>query len=99
MHYVLISGNLYGIIDFTNGAWVQALEGNTWFALNPITVLSDVVYIPDQRDDHYMLDFASIEDWIASVNSDEDCMHITGHIPTVFTKPYQLYISHPELFV
>ena len=99
MHYVLISGNLYSIIDFTNGAWVQSLEGTTWFVFNPTTVLSDVVYAPDQRDAHYMLDFASIEDWIASLNSDEDCVHITGHIPTVFTEPYQLSIVHPELFV
>ena len=99
MHYILISDNHYGIIDFTNGAWARSLEGTTWFVFNPTTVLSDVVYVPDARDAHYMLDFASIEDWIASVNSDEDCIYITGHIPTVFTEPYQLSIAHPELFI
>ena len=99
MYYVLISGNHYSIIDFTNGAWARSLEVTTWFVFNPTTVLSDVVYTPDQRDAHYMLDFASIEDWIASLNSDEDCIHITGYLPTVFTEPYQLSIIHPELFV
>ena len=99
MHYILISGNLYSIIDFTSGAWVQSLDGITWFGFNLTTVLSDVVYVPDVRDDHYMLDFTSIEDWIASLNSDEDCVHITGYIPTTFTEPYQLSIVHLELFV
>ena len=99
MYYVLISGNLYSIIDFTNGMWVTIQDNANWFALDPATILSDIVYTPDQRDDHYMLDFTSIEDWIASVNSDEDCIHITGHIPTTFTEPYQLSIVHPELFI
>ena len=99
MHYVLISGNHYSIIDFTNGVWAQLPDGTTWFVFSPTTVLSDVAYTPDERDTHYMLDFTSIEDWIASVNSDEDCVRITGHIPTVFTEPYQLSIAHPELFV
>lgn len=99
MHYVLISGNRYSIIDFTNGTWITANAGIYRFNFDPTTVLSNVIHVPDERDAHYMPDFASIEDWIASLNSDEDCVRITGHIPTVFTEPYQLSIIHPELFV
>ena len=99
MHYILISCNLYSIIDFTNGTWITTQDNANWFAFDPAIILSDIVYMPDQRDDHCMLDFVSIEDWIASVNSDEDCVHITSHIPTVFTEPYQLSIIHPELFI
>lgn len=99
MHYILISDNHYGIIDFTNGKWVTTQNDVQWLAFDPTIVLSDVAYVPDARDAHYMLDFASIEDWIASLNSDEDCIYITGHIPTVFTEPYQLSVVHPELFV
>ena len=99
MHYVLIYDAKYAIIDFTNGTWVTTQDGTYWFVFNPTTVLSDVVHEPDERDAHYMLDFASIEDWIASLNSDVDCVRITGHMPTVFIEPYQLSIVHPELFV
>lgn len=99
MHYILISDNRYGIIDFTSGTWVTTQDGTYWSIFDPTVILSDVVYTPDERDAHYMLDFASIEDWIASVNSDEDCVRITGYLPTVFTEPYQLSIVHPELFI
>lgn len=99
MYYVLISGNLYSIIDFTNGKWVTTQNGAQRFTFDPAIILSDIVYMPDPWDAHYMPNFASIEEWIASVNSDEDCVYITGHIPTVFTEPYQLSITHPELFV
>ena len=99
MHYILISDNHYSIIDFTNGKWVTTQNDDQWLAFDPTIVLSDVVYVPDVRDAHYMLDFTSIKDWIASLNSDEVCVYITGHIPTVFTEPYQLSIAHPELFI
>ena len=99
MHYVLLSGNRYSIIDFTNGTWITANGGIYWFNFDTTTVLSNVMYVPDECDANYMLNFTSIEDWIASLNSDEDCVHITGYIPTVFTEPYQLSIVHPELFV
>lgn len=99
MYYIVIYDVYYGIIDFTNGTWVTTQDGTYWFNFDPTTVLSNVTYVPDERDAHYMLDFTSIEDWIASLNSDEDCVRITGHIPTVFTEPYQLSMAHPELFI
>lgn len=98
MHYVLISGNLYSIIDFTNGTWVTTQDGTYWSIFDPAVILSSVT-APDECDAHCMLNFTSIEDWIASVNSDEDCVRITGYIPTTFTEPYQLSIVHPELFI
>ena len=98
MHYILISDNFYSIINFTNGTWVTTQDDAQWVAFDPAIILSDIVYTADDNDSHCMLDFASIEDWIASVNSDKDCVHIAGHISTVFTEPYQLSITHPELF-
>ena len=98
MQYILVSDSSYALIDFTNGTWT--FSGNhTWFNFLDETTISNLEFEPDEKDNHYMPDFPTIEEWIASLHSDEDCLHINLYAPTVITDPYDVCSLHPELLV
>ena len=98
MQYILVSDSSYALIDFTNGTWTYN-NGHTWFNLGNETTINNLTFKLDEADSHYMPDFPTIEEWIASLHSDEDCIHINLYAPTVITDPYDVCSLHPELLV